>query len=552
MKNLEIRFKLMALVGIAMIGIVVTAAFGWVRIAGLHDALLGSQSRHAAMMGAVDSALQAQVAFKTQVQEWKNILLRGKNPEAYDKHFKGFKEESDKVTRDLGKTKAYIETLGMSGQVKVDDVVRSFSTLTPAYLEALTPYRSIAEQGGDAAAEVDKAVKGKDREPSKAITDLVMQLEKLSQTAAEDEQRNADALKASARTNLLISVIVTVVICAFIAMVVVNSITSPVQALEHTMSEIGRTNNLTLRAEVSSSDEVGRMAASFNGMVDKLQALVGHVAHATREVYQASLDLSTSASSLAGAVDQQSSTVSSSAASIEELTVSISTVADTAASVSDRSSESVHKTAAGNAKVTDLVSEIRAIQNNVSQIASSVEEFVKSTNAITGMTQEVREIADQTNLLALNAAIEAARAGEQGRGFAVVADEVRKLAEKSSSSAGEIDGVAKAIIGQGDQVRRAIDAGLASIAASANLAVEVEATLTHARESAEMVGKGVEEIAWSVKEQKTASTEIAQNMEQISTAADSASRSATTVSDTAGELTRAAGELNNAIAGFKV
>ncbi len=552
MKNLEIRVKLMALVGIAIFGIVVTAAFGWVRVAGLHEALLASQSRHQAMLGADDAALQALVAFKTQVQEWKNILLRGKNPEAYDKHLKGFNEESEKVGHHLAAAKGHIEKLGLSSEVKVDEVVRTFSTLTPAYLEALASYRGIVEQGGDAAAEVDKAVKGKDREPSKAITEMVAKIEKLSKAAAEEEQRKADELKASARNNLLISVAVTVVICAVFALMVVSSITTPVHALAHTMSEIGRTNNLTLRADVSSSDEVGRMAASFNGMVDKLQALVGHVVHATREVNQASQDLSGSASALAGAVDQQSSTVSSSAASIEELTVSISTVADTASSVSDRATESVHKTAAGNAKVTDLVSEIRAIQTNVSQIASSVEEFVKSTNAITGMTQEVREIADQTNLLALNAAIEAARAGEQGRGFAVVADEVRKLAEKSSSSAGEIDGVAKAIIGQGDQVRRAIDAGLASIAASANLAVEVEATLTHARESAEMVGKGVDEIAWSVKEQKTASTEIAQNMEQISNAADSASRSATTVSDTAGELSRAASELNDAIARCKV
>ncbi|MBK6906101.1 MAG: HAMP domain-containing protein [Rhodocyclaceae bacterium] len=552
MKDLEIRFKLMVLVGIAVIGIVVTAALGWARVAGLHEALVASQGRHEAMMGAVNSALQAQVAFKTQVLEWKNILLRGKGTEAYDKYLKGFKDESEKVTRELAVTKVNVDKLGLSTQVKVDEVVRTFGTLTPAYLEALAAYRGIVEQGGDAAAEVDKAVKGKDREPSKAITELVVQLEGLSRAAAEDEQRNADALKTSALNNLMISGIVTVALCAFIAMIVVNSITKPVQALQDMMSEIGRTNNLTLRADVSAKDEVGRMAASFNGMVDKLQELVRHVAHVTHEVNQASRDLSSSASSLAGVVDQQSSTVSSSAASIEELTVSISTVADTAGSVTNRSSESVEKTVTGNAKVTDLVNEIRAIQINVSQIASSVEEFVKSTNAITGMTQEVREIADQTNLLALNAAIEAARAGEQGRGFAVVADEVRKLAEKSSSSAGEIDGVAKAIIGQGDQVRRAIDAGLTSIAASADLAVEVEAALTHARESAEMVGKGVEEIAWSVREQKTASTEIAQNMEQISTSADSASRSAASVSDTAGELSRAADELESAIAGFKV
>jgi methyl-accepting chemotaxis protein len=552
MGNLSIRHKLLALVMVAILGVVVSALFGWLRVSSMHAELLASQVKHSQMLHAVEKALDAQTHFKTQVQEWKNILLRGKDAEAYGKHLKAFNEESEKVIKNLAETQVTVGEMGLAGEINVAEVSKTFGTLTPAYLEALKLYRELVESGGDAAGTVDKAVKGKDREPAKAITDLVQQLEKAGAAAMEAEKAHADEILIETRNRTLLTLVISVAICAGVAMVIVSSITTPVSALEKTMSDIARTNNLTLRADVSNRDEIGQMGQVFNTMVAKLQEVVQHVGQASNEVNRAAHDLTGSANMLNSAVETQASTVSSNAASIEELTVSIATVSDTAAAVSEKSSQSVRNTSEGNSKVVSLVSEIRAIQANVSQIASSVEEFVKSTSAITGMTKEVREIADQTNLLALNAAIEAARAGEQGRGFAVVADEVRKLAEKSGSSAGEIDGVAQAIISQSEQVRKSIDAGLQSIEASARLAVDVEQTLNQARESVEQSGRGVDEIAASVNEQKNASTEIARNMEHIASASEEASQTAQSVSATAEELKRAANDLSDSIAGFTV
>jgi methyl-accepting chemotaxis protein len=128
--------------------------------------------------------------------------------------------------------------------------------------------------------------------------------------------------------------------------------------------------------------------------------------------------------------------------------------------VHQRSQESLRRAEEGGRTLESLVAEVGLAEDAVRQMAVSVEEFVQSTSSITSMTQEVREIAEQTNLLALNAAIEAARAGEQGRGFAVVADEVRKLAEKSARSAGEIDAVTSQLSRQSVAVRKAIDEGL--------------------------------------------------------------------------------------------
>jgi len=368
----------------------------------------------------------------------------------------------------------------------------------------------------------------------------------------EKLKKEADATAASARTSIAIAVIAAFLLGGGIALALLRSITGPVAFLEKTMTRITVSNDLTHRATIGQGDEIGSMAAAFNTMVGKMQALVAEVAGLVQSVSTASNDMAMTANELSGAADQQSQSVASNAAAIEQLTASIASVSETADDVRNKSAQSVNTTSEGNRKVQELVNEIRRIESTVSDIANAVEEFVRSTSAITGMTQEVRELADQTNLLALNAAIEAARAGEQGRGFAVVADEVRKLAEKSGNSASEIDGVAKSIMQQTGQVRTAIEAGRKSITVSSALAGEVESTLTRARETVEHASKGVDEIAMSVKEQKTASTEIAQNMERISMSAEETSATARHVSGSAGELRSAADDLSRTIAGFRV
>ncbi|MBI3478783.1 MAG: hypothetical protein HY016_00250 [Nitrosomonadales bacterium] len=216
------------------------------------------------------------------------------------------------------------------------------------------------------------------------------------------------------------------------------------------------------------------------------------------------------------------------------------------------SEKSLQQTQQGNQDVNIMIGEIGHVHDAVTQIAGSVKEFVDSTRAITGMTQQVKEIADQTNLLALNAAIEAARAGEQGRGFAVVADEVRKLAEKSAKSANEIDHVTNSLNQKSTSVEEVVQAGLRSLKATQDQVEHVSSVLNEAGLSVEQSSRGVRDIAAAVGEQSMASTEIARNVEKIAQMSEENHAAEQSASQDIARLESLSRELQAAVSRFRV
>ena len=547
--TLQIRQKLSILVATAMVALIGTSLFAFSQTGKLNDTLNTALDRHATLIGAIDDARGAQVHFKTQVQEWKNILLRGRDAGAFERHLKGFDEEDRMVRERLGHVATAATRLGLVARLRVGEVDDAFERLGPAYREALRQY----DRGtADPAATVDRLVRGMDRAPAKAIDGLVEEMQKVAAEFNAEEARHAAEIASSVRTGMIAAGLAAVAVLGLLAAVFIRSIVGPLDHLESTMTDITGSGNLTLRARIDHDDEIGRMAAAFNTMMARLQKLIGEVHEASQRVSSASEQLAGSSGALAEVSEQQSGAVASSAAAVEELTVAIAAVADTAKDVHVQALDSVERTGEGSRKVGDLAGEILRIQQNMADISHTVEEFVASTRAITGMTQEVREIADQTNLLALNAAIEAARAGEAGRGFAVVADEVRKLAEKSSKSAGEIDTVTRSIMSQSDAVQAAIEAGEHSIEASTALANEVEGVLADSRDAVERSAHGVTEITNSVSEQRVASTDIAQNMERIANMVEENNAAARSINAATVDLRALSQGLAQAVAGFRV
>ena len=302
----------------------------------------------------------------------------------------------------------------------------------------------------------------------------------------------------------------------------------------------------------STTDEIGKIAASAEHVRANLGATIARINEITMDSYSTAAKLSSTADQVASGSGQQSEASSATAAAVEEMAVSVASVAENADNVNRVSQHALEQTEMGNESLSELIGEIGAVESSVEDIASAVAEFVRSTEAITNMTRQVKDIAEQTNLLALNAAIEAARAGEQGRGFAVVADEVRKLAEKSAQSASQIDQVTLTLGTQSAAVEQAIQQGQKSLATSQDFLENVAVVLSSANQAVTESTEGINNIAMSVNEQKSASNEIAQHVEKISQMAEENMSAIHENADAAQHMAELANSMREMVSRFKV
>ncbi len=295
----------------------------------------------------------------------------------------------------------------------------------------------------------------------------------------------------------------------------ISLVIRPTQELQKVMQTMQADGDLSKRVSVRSQDEIGKTARSFNDLANSFQVIVSQVEGHAKHVASAAHSLAHDAEELSHSSQRQSDTANMTSGTVEQVSSSGAMVAESADKVAKLSAETLERANRGQASLQEMVQEIERVEIAVKEIATAVGEFVNNTQSITSMTQQVRDIAEQTNLLALNAAIEAARAGEQGRGFAVVADEVRKLAEKSAHSASQIDEVTQLLGGQSNQVERTVQRGLVALQSSQEHIREVAGVLTEANTSVEKVNHGLEEISQSVNKQRDSTQEIARNVEQI-------------------------------------
>ncbi len=339
----------------------------------------------------------------------------------------------------------------------------------------------------------------------------------------ELENKSAAALQAAnSRMQATAGVIVSVLLLgsAMLARQIIRSVTLPAGEMRNTMTRITANGDLTLRLTVHDASELGQTAEAFNKLMANISSIIAQAHSNAHGVAETAAQLSASFARITLSSQAQSEAAAAVAASMEEMSVSISSVADNTSNVRNLSAQSLERTREGNSSTDMMIREISQIEQNVRQIAAAVSEFIQSTSTISGMTQQVKDIADQTNLLALNAAIEAARAGEQGRGFAVVADEVRKLAEKSAQSANEIDRVTQSLEQKSDQAEKSVQEGLSSLQATQRQIDLVANVLKQAGKAVEQASGGIGDIASSVAEQSMASNDIARHVEGIAQMAE--------------------------------
>ncbi len=309
--------------------------------------------------------------------------------------------------------------------------------------------------------------------------------------------------------------------------------------------------DLSAHIALDASDQASLLAA-IEGMRKNLAALASQLMAAAGRLHDAASGLAAITAGMQEGAREESAAVAVVTAALQQLTVGIADIATQTTEVERLAAASVERTQAGNESLSRMIGELTEAEGAIGEMTETAKDFIASAAKISGMTREVREIADQTNLLALNAAIEAARAGEQGRGFAVVADEVRRLAEKSASTASEIDSVTNNLETLAGKVRTVLENGLAALAAAQSHLETTAESLGAVNASVGETTAGMARINAAVAAQNQAGQEISVNVERILALAKAGDAGTSRVAEAARQLESLAVELEANLGRFRI
>ena len=328
-------------------------------------------------------------------------------------------------------------------------------------------------------------------------------------------------------------------------------------ALQKAMVQADRiaSGNLTPNPDAlvpASRNEINMLLGSLETMRTKLADAVGEIQNSTSYVSDSARELSRMSNQVATSAQQQAESTSSAAATLEELTVGINHVADNASDASGQASHAGTLAKQGSRDVELSVSRIQTVSHSVEETATEMNSLTKEVQEIGNIVTVIRDVADQTNLLALNAAIEAARAGEMGRGFAVVADEVRKLAERTTVSAQEITRMVSSIQQNASRVVSSMEQSRQSVGGVTESASRTSDVMNQVQDSANAVLNAVGNINGALTEQRSASQELAKNMESVAQMAEKNSTTVEALAATSNQLSGQAQNLQGIVSRFRL
>jgi len=386
--------------------------------------------------------------------------------------------------------------------------------------------------------------------------------------------------EARAIRTLIITIVIALIVGIIMAYIITRSITKPVLQGVAFAEEIASGNLAAQKIDIKSNDEIGKLAKALNQMLDSLRSLVRQVADISSNLSASSEELSASSEEIAASAEQvgnaiqevasgaeeQSAQVEETTANIHDLINQIGNVGNMSGEMNEQADFVMNNIEGGNKSIANSVEQINNVKDNSNEVSLTIDNLGSLSNRIGEIVELINGIAAQTNLLALNAAIEAARAGEAGRGFSVVADEIRELAEESSSATEEIGGLIKDIqngvtnaIDKMNNTEEVVDESVGAIEDTGNSFGEINNAAKNLRKLIEKIGKQAEDMTGNSNKVEEAimqiaavSQESASNSEEVAASSEEQGASTEEIVTAATELAEMANQLTNAVNKFKL
>ena len=550
--NLTLKGKFLVLESVSFLMLLGIAVFGLLQLAGSvadEKENLNRLKLDIAVMGDIDSM---NIAFLKEVKLAKDVWIRGVDLEKQKKLRGEFVEQAAVFNQHREAALNGLKKLA-EGHQGFDDFIARLNVLDEEHKAVGGKYLAQIDAHAGNAAASDAAVAGIDRSLSTHVKELRDGFVAFVDAKGDEKIRLADEGFSHRRTIVAIWVVLSLVLAMSLATVIIRSVFSQLGGdpkLVAGVVDVMASGDFS--QQPAKLPEPGSLLANAYHMQDKLREMIAQVKNQANQVGDVAHTLASSAEQISANVNHESDAVAAMAASIEQMSVSISNISDQG-NGARRIAHSSRDTAMQGADVVGkTVSGLLATAQEIEAASSEVSRLGEDASRISDVVKVIKEIADQTNLLALNAAIEAARAGEQGRGFAVVADEVRKLAERTANATTEINQMSATIGQVAAHALGSMDRVVATTRQGVADAETAQGSNEQVQHSFAQVAEVIDEISSSLAEQNTAAASLAQSTERVSAMSEENSHAAQSLLAIAQDLEGRAREVRHAVEAFRV
>lgn len=527
----SIRAQLLALIGASLLSMLIFAL-------GSFHFLSGNITAYQRLLdGPLEASRlvdEANLRFKTQVQEWKNVLLRGGSPGDREKYWGSFEDQESQV-------QVILERLVVLSQgntalaTQIRQLQAEHRTLGASYRRGLEAF--VASNDATIG---DTAVRGIDRATSEQLSALVVELR-------EAAQRESARIGAAADRSIMFGTLLMIlagVLIALLGLWLINrNLVMPIGTLIDHIANLSH-GRIGQPVAEGRQDELGRLAAATNVLQAFLAETFSNLQRSSADLEFASNELGAVAREMSEGARVQTERTDQAATAMEEMSATAQEVAAHTRGAAEAATRVDLATRQGEQAMQGVVASIESIRREIESTASVIHALEDDSQRIGSVLAVIRGVADQTNLLALNAAIEAARAGEQGRGFAVVADEVRNLARRTAESTLEINVIIEAVQRRAGEAAQAIDNGQRSSEEGVRQVAQAGETLANLTDAVETIRDMNRHIASAAEEQTLVAGEISRNLTELAEIATDNQRRVQRSEHISGELHDLSGRLS--------